>query len=194
VAAAVLLLGPSCDGGGPSRDEAGDEGASALSSAPLRAAEAPRGLELDPAGTGPIESLRQILPPRSRFPNLQPVPDRVREAFRDGFERAFTEPRGEGAVTSSAVRFADPVSAASFLSYLGGLPVGGNAAVVEDVPAEGLGEEGYGWHLEVPESESSGFGWRAGDLVLTLSLAGPIGQAGPDAALALAERVDGRLA
>jgi hypothetical protein len=194
VVAVVLVLGPSCDSGGPSADGERDGGASALSSVPLRAAEAPRGLELDPAGTGPIDSLRQILPPRSHFPNLQPVPDRVRDAFRDGFERAFTDPKGEGAVTSSAVRFADPVSAASFLSYLRGLPVGGNAAAVEDVRAEGLGEEGYGWHLEVPESESSGYGWRAGDLVLTLSLAGPIGRAGQDAALALAARIDGRLA
>ena len=189
----VVVLGVSCDGGGPSRGGGSDHEGSALSSVPLRSGEAPQGLRLDPGGTGPIGVLREILPPRARFPNLRPVPDRIREAFRDGFERAFADPSGDRAATSSAVRFADPLSAAAFLAYLHELPVGGNATAAEDVDAAGLGEEGYGWNIEVPESESSGFGWRSGDLVLTLSLAGPIGDAGPEAALELAERIDGRL-
>lgn len=192
-AVAALVLASGCDAGGPRGGGQGESGAPALAPVPLRADEAPDGLELDPDGTGPIDSLRQILPPRSRFPDLQPVPERIRDAFREGFERAFADPGGKRTATSSAVRFADPLSAAAFLTYLRSLPVGGNAASAEDVPATGLGEEGYGWHVEVPESESSGFGWRTGDLVLTLSLAGPIGQAGTDAALALAERIDVRL-
>jgi hypothetical protein len=193
VAATVVVLAASCDEGGPSGAGGRDAEGSAMSSVPLRPGEAPRGLRLDPEGTGPVGSLGEILPPRTRFPNLRPVPARIKEAFRDGFERAFVDPDGEGAATSSAVRFADPLSAAVFLTYLRELPVGGNASAAEDVPVAGLGEEGYGWHVEVPESESSGFGWRSGDLVLTLSLAGSLGEAGPETALELAERIDGRL-
>jgi hypothetical protein len=189
----LLFLGAACDGDGGANGDPGAERGSALAAAPLRTGEAPEGLEIDPRATGPIASLRQILPPRKRFPNVPPLPDRLREAFRDGFERGFAASGGGSSVTSSAVRFADPGSAAAFLAYLHLLPVGGNAAEAEDVPADGLGEEGYGWHLEVPGSESAGFGWRAGDLVLTVTLSGPIGEAGPDAALEVAQRVDDRL-
>jgi hypothetical protein len=85
-------------------------------------------------------------------------------------------------------------AASELVAYLRLLPVGGHAATPQEVPATGLGEEGYGWHLLVPENESSGYVWRSGDLVASVTLSGPVGRAGPEAALPLAERVDGRLA
>jgi len=194
VRAAILVfaLASACDDGdggpAPARDE---QAGSGLASAPLRAPEIPDGLEPAPEGTGPIGSIREVLPPRRRFPNLPPLPEELREAFRDGYRRAFASP--EVNLSSTVVRLADSIAASAFLAYLRELPVGGNAATAVEVPATGLGEEGYGWHLEVPGSESSGFTWRTGDLVATITMSGPIGEADPDAALPLAERVDGRL-
>lgn len=190
VALAVVLLMVSCDGpdGGPGPDEGG--GGSGLASVVLRHGEVPAGVE--PGSSGPIGSIREVLPPRQRLPNLPPLPDALREGFVEGFRRSYVGPDG-GAASSTVVRMADAATASALVGYLRLLPVGGQAATPEEIPATGLGEEGYGWHLLVPENESSGYVWRSGDLVASVTLSGPVGTAGPEACLPLAERVDGRL-
>jgi hypothetical protein len=191
VALALVALTVSCDGpdggAGPS-----DDGGSTLAPVVLRAGEVPGGLEPDPTGTGPIASIRGVLPPRRRFPNLPALPDGLREAFVEGYRRSFAGPGG--AASSTVVRMADPAVASALVAYLRLLPVGGQAGTPEEVPATGLGEEGYGWRLLVPRRESSGYVWRSGDLVAAVTLSGPVGRAAPEASLALAERVDERLA
>jgi hypothetical protein len=191
VALAVVLLTVSCDGpdGGPGPDEGG--GGSGLASVVLRQGEVPPGLE--PGPSGPIRSIRDVLPPRQRLPNLPPPPDGLREGFVEGFRRSFAGPGG-GAASCTVIRMADATIASALVGYLELLPVGGQAATPEEIPATGLGEEGYGWHLLVPEHESSGYVWRSGDLVASVTLSGPVGTAGAEASLPLAERVDGRLA
>jgi hypothetical protein len=186
---ALVVLTVGCDGpdGGPGPPEGG--GGSALAPVTLRVGEVPNGFEQ--TGAGPIVSIQGVLPPRRRFPNLPQLPEGLRDGFVEGYRRSFT---GEnGAASSTAVRMADPTAASALVAYLRLLPVGGHAATPEEVPATGLGEEGYGWHLLVPENESSGYVWRSGDLVATVTLSGPVGGAGPEASLPLAERVDARL-
>jgi hypothetical protein len=186
----LAVLAVACDGpdGGPSPPEEGT--GSSLAPIVLRAEEVPEGLE--PAVEGPIATIRDVLPPRRRDPNLPALPEGLRATLQDGYRRSFA---GEGvAASSTVVRMADPTAAAELVAYLRLLPVGGHAATPEEVPATGLGEEGYGWHLLVPENESTGYVWRSGDLVASVTLSGSVGDAAPDTSLQLAERVDGRLA
>ena len=189
LALALVALTVACDGpeGGPGPSE---DGRSTLAPVVLRAGEVPDGLE--PVRSGPIGSIGEVLPPRRRFPNLPPLPEGLREAFVEGYRRSFAG--GDGAASSTVVRMSDPTTASALVAYLRLLPVGGHAATPTEVPATGLGEEGYGWHLLVPQNESSGYVWRSGDLVTSVTLSGPVGRAGPEASLPLAERVDGRLA
>ncbi len=190
VAVALVALTVACDGpDGDPEQPVGGGGGSGLASVVLRAGEVPDGLE--PRGEGPIPSIEGILPPRRRFPNLPPVPEGLRSGFEEGYRRSFEG--GEGGASSTVVRLADPSTAAALVAYLRLLPVGGHAADPEEVAATGLGEEGYGWRLLVPENESSGYVWRSGDLVATVTLSGPVGDAGPEASLPLAERVDARM-
>ena len=188
---ALLVLAVACDGpdGIPPVPDGGGAG-SAFASVVLGEEEVPAGLE--PAGEGPIASIQGVLPPRRRDPNLPPLPEGLRGSFEAGYRRSFAG--GGRAASSFVIRMADAGSASRLVAYLQLLPVGGHAATPEEVPATGLGEEGYGWHLLVPENESSGYVWRAGDLVASVTLSGPVGTAGTGASLPLAERVDGRLA
>jgi hypothetical protein len=189
LAIALVALTVACDGpdggSGPS-----DDGGSGLAPVVLRAGEVPEGLEPDQAG--PIASIRDVLPLRRRFPNLPPLPDGLAEGFVEGYRRSFAGP--DGAASSTVVRMADPTVASALVAYLQLLPVGGHAGTPEEVPATGLGEEGYGWRLLVPRRESSGYVWRSGDLVAAVTLSGPVGWANSEASLSLAERVDERLA
>ena len=189
LALVLVALTVACDGpdGGPGPSENGD---STLAPVVLRAGEVPEGLE--PEQAGPIGSIRGVLPPRRRFPNLPPLPDGLREGFVEGYRRAFAGP--DGSASSTVVRLADSTVASALVGYLRLLPVGGHAATPEEVAAAGLGEEGYGWRLLVPRGESSGYVWRSGDLVAAVTLSGPVGRAGPETSLPLAERVDERLA
>ena len=189
LALALVALTVACDGpdggSGPS-----DDGGSGLAPVVLRAGEVPEGLESGQAG--PIASIRDVLPLRRRFPNLPPLPDGLAEGFVEGYRRSFAGP--DGAASSTVVRMADPTVASALVAYLQLLPVGGHAGTPEEVPATGLGEEGYGWRLLVPRRESSGYVWRSGDLVAAVTLSGPVGRANSEASLSLAERVDERLA
>jgi hypothetical protein len=197
--ATVIALFSAC-GGDEERatpTERREEAASALEDVPLREDEAPDGLEPSDRGTGPIESIREVLPPRSLFPNLPPTPVALARAFGGGFEVVYLRAGGEEGPTSaasSAIRFADGGAASGFTSYFREVQVGaGREPERTEFPVAGLGDEGFGWHQEEPLAESSTVVWRSASLVLTVTLSGPIGAATPDRALALARRMDARL-
>ena len=195
---AVVALFSAC--GGDERatpTERREEVASALEDVPLREDEAPDGLEPSDRGIGPIESLREILPPRSLFPNLLPIPVALARAFQGGFEVVYLredDGGGPASAASSAIRFADEGAASAFTSYFREVQVGaGREPERTEFPVAGLGDEGFGWHQEEPLAESSTVVWRSGSLVLTVTLSGPAGAATPDRALSLARRMDARL-
>jgi hypothetical protein len=184
--------------GGP--DEPSGRGAgSDLADVPLRAAEAPEGLERGDAG-GPIGSLREVLPPQSAVPQLPVLAKEIRQGFLGGYEAVYrgSPEEGPASAVSSALRFADPETAARFLEYLrelqtGETTVGSSRQDIELLEAPNLGDEGYSWHRVAPGGETSGCSWRRGDLVLTLTIAGPVGRAAAAPALELARTVDSRL-
>lgn len=191
--AAALFLLVSCGGSDetPSAREA-----ESLAGFTLRPEEAPAGLEPDEAATGPIESLRDVLPPRSDAPQLPPLAKSVRRAFLGGYDAVFagTEEDGPTSLASSALRFSEAAHAAAFLTYL--RDIQSEAVTVgssELLETPNLGEEGYGWHGQAPGGETSGCSWRRGDLVLTLTLGGPLGRAPAERAIELARGLDARL-
>jgi hypothetical protein len=195
---AVIVVLSAC--GGDERatpTERREEAASALEDVPLREDEAPDGLEPSDRGTGPIESLREVLPPRSLFPNLPPIPVALSRAFEGGFEVVYLRAGGGGgpaSAASSAIRFADEGAATGFMSYFREVQVGaGRGPERVEVPVSGLGDEAFGWHQEEPLAESSTVVWRSGSLVLTVTLSGSIGSGTADRALSLARRMDARL-
>ena len=195
-AIAVLILGAVACGGS---DEAPDRGpASELAPLPLRAEEAPEGLELD--RDGPIDSLRDVLPPPSAVPQLPPLGKSIHAGFIGGYEVIYrgSPDQGPTSATSSALRFEEPEVAAAFLEYLrevqtGEVTLGSSRQDIELLEAPTLGDEGYGWHRVAPGGETSGCSWRRGDLVLTLTLGGPVGRAPSTEALELSRAVDSRL-
>jgi hypothetical protein len=195
---ALIVLFSAC--GGDERatpTERREEAASALEDVPLQDEEAPDGLEPSDRGTGPIESLREVLPPRSLFPNLPPTPVALTRAFEGGFEVVYVRAEGEAgpaSAASSAIRFADEGAASQFVSYFQEVQVGaGRGPERAVVSISGLGDEGFGWHQEEPLAESSTVVWRSGRLVLTVTLSGPISSATPERAQSLARRMDGRI-
>jgi hypothetical protein len=192
-----------CDGEGATGDGSPVDRGSALAGLPLRPDEAPEGLRLREDRSGPVDSLREVLPPREAVPNRRPVSGALAEAFRDGYQTVFaapdaggaTPPEGLTSAASTAVRFADGSAAGRFLEYLREVQTGaGQTAGREEIPVQALGEGGFGWHHEVPFAESFGYVWRSGDLVLTVTVGGAIGATDASEVLDLAERVDGRAA
>jgi hypothetical protein len=195
---AVIALFSACRGDERATPtERREEAASTLEDVPLREDEAPDGLEPSDRGTGPIESLRALLPPRSLFPNLPPIPVVLARAFEGGFQVVYVPAGGEegpASAASSAIRFADGKAASGFRSYFREVQVGaGRGPERTEFSVTGLGDEGSGWHQQEPLAESSTVVWRSGNLVLTVTLSGPIGSATPERALALARRMDARL-
>lgn len=195
--ALALALAISACGG--SDGEEPQEAASELADLALQPEEAPDGLELDEEASGPRAFFRDVLPPESDSPHLPLIPKPVRRALRGGYDARYvgTGQGGPTSLASSVFRFADAENAAAFLDYLREVQSARSTRQVgsiELLEAPGLGEEGYCWHRVVPGAETSGCSWRRGDLVLTLTLAGPLGQAAPDSTTELAGTVDGRLA
>ena len=190
---ALLSACAGSEGGSP------DDAASELEGLALRPEEAPAGLELDEDSSGSRSFLRDVLPPQSSSPALPLLPKAVRRAFEGGYDARYrgTGQGGPTSLASSVLRFTDTTNAAAFLGYLRAVQSATSTrqvGSVELIETPGLGEEGYGWHRVVPGAETSGCSWRRGDLVLTLTLGGPLGRAGPDAAIELAGTVDARLA
>jgi hypothetical protein len=175
-----------------------EEEASVLEGVPLREGEVPEGLEPSEEGTGPIGSLREVLPPRSALPNRAPIPGQIALAFRGGFETVYVrggqEGGGAASAASSAIRFSTEDRAAGFLAYLRDVQVGSTRGPARtEVPVSGVGEEAFGWHTQEPLGESSTVVWRDDDLILTVSVGGSIGSATPERAAALARTVDRRV-
>jgi hypothetical protein len=194
----VIALSSACSGDeAATPTERREEAASVLEDVPLREDEAPDGLEPSDRGTGPIESLREVLPPRSLFPNLPPIPVVLSRAFEGGFQIVYVRAAGEGgpaSAASSAIRFADEGAASGFITYFREVQVGaGRGPERSEFSVTGVGDEGFGWHQEEPLAESSTVVLRSGGLVLTVTLSGPIGTATPERALSLARRMDARL-
>jgi hypothetical protein len=195
--AAVLLSGCGGDREAGSDDRV-EEAASELEDVPLREDEAPDALEPSEEGTGPIASLRGVLPPRSAFPNLPPIPGSIRRAFEGGYQVLYVRAEGgpgPASAASSVIRFGSSDRAGAFLAYLREVQVGaGRGPERVEVSVSDLGEEAFGWHLEEPFGESSTVVWTSGDLVLTVALGGRAGSAAPERAAALARTIDRRLA
>jgi hypothetical protein len=197
IVAAVVLVG--CDRDASETPvERREEEASELEGVPLREGEVPEGLEPSEEGTGPIGSLREVLPPRSALPNRPPIPGQIVLAFRGGFETVYVQGTetggGAASAASSAIRFSTEERAAAFLAYLRDVEVGSTRGPARtEVPVSGVGEEAFGWHTQEPLGESSTVVWRDGDLVLTVSVGGSIGSATPERAAGLARTVDRRV-
>jgi hypothetical protein len=194
----AVLAVPACGDGPSSPGERRQEAASVLEDVPLQEDEVPGRLEPTEEGTGPIGSLREVLPPRSALPNRPPLPAPLSESFRGGFETVYARGEegqgGPASASSSAIRFSDPGTASSFVAYLREVQVGaGRGPARVDVPVGDLGDEAFGWHLEEPLGEASTIVWRTGDLVLTVSMGGPIETATPERALGLAQTMHRRL-
>lgn len=192
--AVALVAAASCGGSDRAPFEEEGDGLGALV---LRPDEAPSGLELDEETGGPIDSVRELLPPRTDAPQLPSLPKTVLHAFLGGYDAVYAgnPDTGPTSASSSVIRFSASDSAAAFLAYL--RKVQSEAITVgssEIVETPGLGEEGYGWHRSAPGGETAGCSWRRGDLVLTLTLGGPLGRAPVQQAIELARRLDARLA
>lgn len=188
----VLLLAISCGGStADSPQQASDE----LADLALRPDETPEGLSLDEEVSGPIDLLREVLPPPSDAPQLPPLAKPVRRGFLGGYETVYGG--GEATVThiaSSVLRFSEAAHAAAFLTYLREIQTDAlSVGASEIVETPGLGEEGYGWHRSAPGGETSGSSWRRGDLVFNLTLAGRLGEAAAARAVELARLIDQRL-
>jgi hypothetical protein len=174
-----------------------EEVASELEDAPLREDEVPEGLETYQQATGPIASLREVLPPRLLLPSRPPLPGRLSDAFRGGYKTVYARARGRGpaSAASTVVRFEDPGTAESFLVFFQEVQVGAGRDIGrQDVPISDLGDRAFGWHLTEPQAESSTVVWQRDALVVTVTMGGPIGTAGVDRTMALARHVNGRLA
>jgi hypothetical protein len=181
--------------GGSDRTPAEQE-AESLAGLTLRPDAVPDALEPDEEATGPIGSLRDVLPPRSDAPQLPPLAKSVRRAFLSGYDAVYagTEEDGPTSLTSSVLRFSEATHASAFLTYL--RDVQSEAVMVgssELLEAPGLGEEGYGWHGQAPGGETSGSVWRRGELVFTLTLGGGLGDVPAERALELARDLDASL-
>jgi hypothetical protein len=193
MAVLVLFLAVSCGG---DDHPATDDRAAGLADLALRGDEVPSGLELNDETSGTIDSLRDVLPPRSDAPGLPTLPKPVRRGFLGAYDAVYRgdQDGGPAEVTSSVIRFTEEALATAFLTYL--RAVQSEAITVgspEIVETPGLGEEGYGWHRRVPDAETSGTSWRRDDLVFTLTLSGALGEAPVQRAVELARRMDSRL-
>jgi len=193
--ALALLFLAACGG---SAGEGSDDSGSPLADLALRPDEAPAGMELDEDASGQLTFFRDVLPPQSDIPQVEPVPKSVRRSFLGGYHARYVgDEESEGrSLSSSVLQFTDPANAASFLDYLREVQSQTSTrevGTVEILETPGLGEEGYGWHRAAPGAETSGCSWRRGDLVVTLTLGGSAGEASPEMANDLAGTVDARL-
>jgi hypothetical protein len=210
--AVALVVLVACGGDdGPAAGEA-DAEEHPLAGVTLQPEDVPADLEADPQETGPAPGIRALLPRRRQFPSLPPLPDGLAAGFGDGYRAGYAvsgqlgavpPPPQEGQVTfatSTVARMDEPETAADLFDYLMSLHLGVEAPLPRDeVPAAGLGDERYGWHKgvdisgpEVRGTESFGYVWRRGEMVLTVTLGGAPGAVSSEAARDLAGAVDAR--
>ena len=194
--ATVVVAAASC--GGSSESPAEEEG-NELARLTLQSEDVPDGMELDEDSTGPMGSVREVLPPATDVPHLPRLAKEARRSFIAGYDAVYRAETQEAPaeVSSSVVRFGDATSAGAFLDYLqevqtSEITVGSSRAQIEEVAAPSLGEEGYAFHRSTPGGETSGCSWRLGELVFTLTLSGSLGEASVERALELGRLVDGQ--
>jgi hypothetical protein len=191
---AVLLLVSAC--GGDSGHDQTDDGSAGLADLVLHEDEAPQGSSLDEGASGGIESLREVLPPRSDVPELPPLAKPAQRGFVGGYGSVYrgSAESGLSEVVSSVVRFGDAAQAAVFLAYVRAAQTQAiSVGPSESFEAPGVGEEGYAWHRTVPGGETSGCSWRRAELVFALTLSGHLGEAPAERAVELARQIDQRL-
>jgi hypothetical protein len=193
--ATLLLTAVSCGGSPDPTEERGSE----LADLTLRDHDAPAGMELDEDSSGPMGSVRDVLPPATDVPHLPRLAKEARRSFEAGYDAVYRAETQEAPaeVSSSVVRFGDATSAGAFLDYLhevqtSEVTVGSSRAQIEEVAAPSMGEEGYAFHRSTPGGETSGCSWRRGELVFTLTLTGSLGEASAERALELGRLVDER--
>jgi hypothetical protein len=123
----------------------------------------------------------------------------VVKGFVAGRENTYVSPGspqpGElGFVGSLALLFADERDAREFMGFSKEFQVE-EAPVADELPADGLGDAGYGVHYPPDRegNESYGYVWRVGTVVLTVAVGGPAGSTDAGGTLSLAEIVDDRV-
>ena len=183
-AVAALLTLAACTGGLTADD---------LEGLLLRPEDVPPGLVLDPNASGVVEELAEA------FRVDRGIDPAVEEGFVEGRENTYVAARapqpGQLAFAGSlALLFEDHGDAREFVAFAREVQLE-DAPVAGELPADGLGDAGYGVHYPPDRqgNESYGYVWRVGEVVLTVAVGGPAGSADAEGTLALAERVDQRV-
>lgn len=153
----------------------------------------PPGLVLDQRASGAIEELGDAFRVEG---GLDP---NVVKGFVAGRENTYVSPDSPqpgrlGFVGSLALLFTDEHDAREFMAFSKEFQVE-EAPVADELPADGLGDAGYGVHYPPDQqgNESYGYVWRVGTVVLTVAVGGPAGSADAGGTLSLAEIVDDRV-
>jgi hypothetical protein len=153
----------------------------------------PPGLVLDERASGTIKELGDAFRVKGGLD-----PDVVK-GFVAGRENTYVSPGSPqpgqvGFVGSLALLFADERDAREFMAFSKEFQVE-EAPVADELPADGLGEAGYGVHYPPDRegNESYGYVWRVGTVVLTVAVGGPAGSTDAGGTLSLAEIVDDRV-
>jgi hypothetical protein len=182
--AAVLLALTAC-GTGLSEEE--------LDRILLQADELPPGLELDEEASGPVEEVSDS------FIVEGGLDREVEEGFVRGAERTYVAPPstagGVAFVGSLGLLFAGVEDAEEFMDFSHGFQLGPGAPEGRELPADGLGDGGYGVHYPPDRGggESYGYIWRVEGLVLVVAVGGSAGSIDGSRVLLLAETVDDRV-
>jgi hypothetical protein len=181
---AVLLAASACSGTLSGED---------LDRLLLQREDVPQGLVLDADASGPVEELADAFQVKG---GLDPP---VEEGFVEGRENTFVsarppQPGQLGFAGSLALLFEDEADAREFMAFSRTFQLE-DAPVADELPADGLGEAGYGVHYPPDRrgNESYGYVWRVDDLVVTVAVGGPAGSTDAVRTLALAEIVDSRI-
>jgi hypothetical protein len=159
----------------------------------LRAEELPGHLRLDAEASGPLEDVGDV------FIAEGGMDREVEEGFVRGAERTYVAPpdaaRGVAFVGSLGLLFAQVEDAEEFMDFSRGFQLGPGAPDGEELPADGLGDAGYGVHYPPDRGggESFGYVWRVDDLVLLVAVGGAAGTIDGNGVLLLAEHVDERV-
>jgi hypothetical protein len=153
----------------------------------------PSGLVLNPRASGSIDRLDDAFRVKG---GLDPS---VAGGFVGGRENTFVSPGSPqpgqlGFVGSLALLFATQQDAREFMAFSKEFQVE-EAPVADELPADGLGDAGYGVHYPPDQegNESYGYVWRVGAVVLTVAVGGPAGSTDAAGTLSLAEIVDDRV-
>jgi hypothetical protein len=161
----------------------------------LRPDELPPGLKLDEEASGPVDEVSDS------FIVEGGLDREVEEGFVRGAERTYVAPRerleagGIAFVGSLGLLFGGVEDAEEVLDFSRRFQVGRGAPEGDELPADGLGEAGYGVHYPPDRGggESYGYVWRVDGMVLVVAVGGSAGSIDASRVLLLAETVDDRV-